>query len=250
MLLLVIVFIAIPETKLEPAALKSCHEFPTMMECIPENWVQINHKHFYLELCSTPNFITWEIRPSAFGFGSGRNSILGETWGARIQRTMKIRFPRCSASTGNPQEKKSSHFVLKEFGLIVRWSDKFPTGSCKLQDDQISCVETELTPHPANFQATTSLSFIIRDHHRTLFLTGINILLVKAPAPGSCGFKSSLNTVAHWDQRSSSSRWVGKPSSSQNWVPSFVTLEEKELWGGAKTDQTSLKCLLDSVSYA
>lgn len=98
------------------------------------------------------------------------------------------------------REKKVAIFVLKELGLIVRQSDKFPRGSCKLQGDQISCVETELTPHPANFQATASLSFIIRNHHRTLFLTGINIPLVKGPAPGSCGFKSSLNTVTHWDQ--------------------------------------------------
>lgn len=148
------------------------------------------------------------------------------------------------------REKKVAIFVLKELGLIVRQSDKFPRGSCKLQGDQISCVETELTPHPANFQATASLSFIIRNHHRTLFLTGINIPLVKGPAPGSCGFKSSLNTVTHWDQRGSSSRWVGKPNSSQSWVPSFVALDKEELWGGAKTDQTSLKCLLDSVSYA
>lgn len=112
---------------------------------------------------------------------------------------MEIRFPQCSASRGNPQEKKKkvAIFVLKEFGLIVRRSDKFPRGSCKLQGDQTSCVEMELTPHPATFQATASLSFIIGDHHRTLFLTGINIPLVKAPAPGSCGFKSSLNTVAH-----------------------------------------------------
>lgn len=92
-------------------------------------------------------------------------------------------------------------FVLKELGLIVRQSDKFPRGSCKLKNDQTSCVETELTPHPVNFQATASLLFIVRNHHSSLFLTGINIPLVKAPAPGSCGFKSSLNTVATWDQR-------------------------------------------------
>lgn len=95
------------------------------------------------------------------------------------------------------KRKNVAIFVLKELGLIVRQSDKFPRGSCKLKDDQISCVETELTPHPVNFQATASLSFIIRNHHCTLFLTGINIPLVKVPAPGSCGFKSSLNTVAH-----------------------------------------------------
>lgn len=120
--------IAIPETKLEPTASKSCHEFPTMVECIPENWVQINHKHFYLELCfliyiynlnkwqayllkaSTPNFITWEIRPSAFGFGSGRNSILRKNEEPGYRGPWKLDFHNALPQEEILKRKKSRHF--------------------------------------------------------------------------------------------------------------------------------------------